>query len=170
MIVNTEILSKAAKIRLLALDSDGVLTDGGVYIDDAGREFRRFDIKDGLGLKRVMEAGIHVAIISTSKSEPVVHRARNLGISEVHIGIEDKLTCLTQICRRLGLTMQEVAYMGDDLLDIPVMRHVGLSCAPRNATPEVQAEVMLVSPQNGGYGATRYICDLFISLEKTERS
>lgn len=154
---------RASQIRLLALDSDGVLTDGGVYIDDEGREFRRFDIKDGLGLKRVMQAGIHVALISGSDAEPVLHRARKLGITEVHIGVSDKLACLEEICVRLGIQLHEVAYMGDDLPDLPVLRAVRLPCVPADAVVEMNEVAIIVTEKAGGVGAVREICELLIS-------
>ena len=161
--MSDDIHKRASQIRLLALDSDGVLTDGGVYIDDEGREFRRFDIKDGLGLKRVMQAGIHIAIISGSDAKPVVHRARNLGIIEVHIGVSDKLACLEEICARLGIQLHEVAYMGDDLPDLPVLHAVGLPCAPADAVDAVVNEVSLLCAAGGGKSAVREVCNLLLA-------
>ncbi len=150
---------------MLALDVDGVLTDGGVYIADDGREFRRFDIKDGLGLKRVMQAGIEVAIISSGNCESVLHRARQLGIEEVHIGVADKLDVLKSICSKKQISLDEVCYIGDDLPDIPVMKEVGVACAPNNAILEILRTVDFVSQFPGGFGAVREICN-FVLLTK----
>lgn len=154
---------RAGKVRLLALDSDGVLTDGGVYLFEDGREFRRFDIKDGLGLKRVMALGVEVAIISGSASAPVRQRAQNLGIAEIHLGIDDKLAVLRTLCSERGLKLDQVAYMGDDLPDLPVLEQVGLPCAPADAIDEVISRALFVSQNPGGYGAVRDVCDLLCS-------
>lgn len=172
MNLTPELKERLASIRLLALDCDGVLTDGGVYVDDEGREFRRFNIKDGLGLKRVMEVGIHVAIISGATSTAAVHRANSLGIQEVHIGVEDKLTCLKKICERIGVQYPTVAYMGDDLPDLPLLDAVGLSCAPSNAVEVVKARVRLVIARAGGEGAVRELCDILLPphlIDETEK-
>lgn len=154
-------------IKLLALDADGVLTDGGVYVFEDGRQFRRFDIKDGLGLKRVMEAGIHVAIISGSAVQAVAQRAQQLGIKEIHLGVEDKLAKLQTICHRYDVCMTEVAYMGDDLTDIEVLNAVGFSCAPADAARQVQQVSKYVTNAKGGHSAVRELCDklLFVRLE-----
>lgn len=161
--MNPDLVELVVKVRLLALDSDGVLTDGGVYVDDRGLEFRRFDIKDGLGLKRVMEAGIHVAIISGSDAKPVLHRARNLGIDEVHVGVTDKLRCLQGICERVGVMLDEVAYIGDDLPDLAIMDHVGLACAPADAHELVIAKARIITRSRGGQGAVRELCEIIYS-------
>lgn len=149
-------------IRLLALDSDGVLTDGGVYVLEDGTEFRRFDIKDGLGLKRLLNSGIQVAIISASNANSIVHRAEHLGISHVFLGIEDKLETLRKLCTELGLSFEQVAYMGDDLTDLPVLGAVGFSCAPADAADEVRFSVLHVTCHAGGHSAVREICDLIV--------
>ena len=166
--LNEEIRKRAARVRLLALDSDGVLTDGGVYITDDGQEFRRFDIKDGQGLKRVRAAGIHVVIISGAAQTPVVHRARMLGITDVFVGVEDKLTLLTQICERLQMTLDQVAYIGDDLPDLPILERVGFPCVPSDAHEKTKGAVAYVSSFPGGYGAVRDICDLLLTVHQNE--
>lgn len=149
-------------IRLLAMDSDGVLTDGGVYIAADGQEFRRFDIKDGLGLKRVMQAGLHVAIISSASCQAVQVRANVLGIEHVFLGVKDKLTCLRQLCVRLDFAVEQVAYMGDDLPDIPILQAVGYSIAPADAVMVVRQMVCYVTSKQGGHGAVREVCDLIL--------
>ena len=156
---------KLAEIKLLALDADGVLTDGGVYIFEDGRQFRRFDIKDGLGLKRVMKAGIHVAIISGSAVKAVAHRAQQLGIKEVHLGIQDKRKKLREICRRLDISITDAAYIGDDLTDLPVLRSVGMPCAPADAVQAVREQAVLVTESSGGHGAVREICEKLLQIE-----
>lgn len=155
------------RIRLLALDSDGVLTDGGVYVDEDGCQFRRFDIKDGAGLKMVMDAGIGVVVISSSPNSAVLHRCQQLGIKEVHVGVTDKLSCLRAICEQCGVGLAEVSYLGDDLVDLPVLKAVGLSCAPADAIGLVQEQVHLVLSKRGGHGAVREICDLLVSVMRS---
>jgi len=149
-------------IRLLALDSDGVLTDGGVYVLEDGTEFRRFDIKDGLALKRLLACGIQVAIISTSIATPVAHRAASLGITHVYLGVENKLETVQNLCVESGLSLDQVAYVGDDLTDLPVLSAVGFPCAPADAVEEVRFSALYVTSQLGGHGAVREVCDLLI--------
>lgn len=154
--------ARASRIRLLALDVDGVLTDGGVYVFEDGRECRRFNIKDGLGLRMVLEAGIKVALISSATTKPVEYRARILGIDELHVGVQDKLQTLRDVCVRLEVNLSEVAYMGDDLPDVRVLNEVGLPCAPRDAIPRVRNTAAVVTLADGGQGAVRELCDLLL--------
>lgn len=149
-------------VRLLALDSDGVLTDGGVYVLEDGTEFRRFDIKDGLALKRLLACGIPVAIISTSIATPVVHRAASLGITHVYLGVENKLEALQNLCVELGLSLDQVAYMGDDLTDLPVLKAVGFPCAPADAIEEVKRAALYVAGHQSGHGAIREFGELLL--------
>lgn len=150
------------KVRLLALDSDGVLTDGGVYILEDGGEFRRFHIHDGAGLKAVMQAGIRVAVISSGRSHVVQHRCRQLGIPDVYVGVEDKLDCLNAVCAKYGIELRNVCYMGDDLVDLPVLEAVGFACAPADAILSVQEAAAYVTQRAGGHGAVRELCDLLL--------
>lgn len=163
-VLSFEIREKLKRIRLLALDSDGVLTDGGVYIADDSCEFRRFDIKDGLGLKQVMQAGIQIAIISSALCEIVRVRAETLGIKHVYLDTQDKLACLKRICKQLSINLDEVAYMGDDLPDLPVLMSVGLACAPYDAVDAVKSVAAIVTMRAGGHGAVREVCDEFIKI------
>lgn len=156
-------VSNASAIRLLATDVDGVLTDGGVYVSDDGSEFRRFNIKDGLGLQRVMAAGIHVAWISTSSISAISYRAQRLGVSDVHLGVENKLKRLCNICERLDIGLEQVAYIGDDLVDIPILEVVGLPCAPADAVDEVLGIAVYISTHKGGRGAVREICNYLLA-------
>ncbi|MBN2355998.1 HAD-IIIA family hydrolase [candidate division KSB1 bacterium] len=152
-------MKKLPLVKLFVLDSDGVLTDGAVYISDKGDEFRRFHILDGLGLKRIMQKGIQVAVISSAKCEAVRHRMRVLGIEQVYLGVDDKLKCLKMICGALGITFAETAYMGDDLADVPVLKTVGFACAPANAVDDVKQIAHYICKQKGGQGAVREVCD-----------
>jgi 3-deoxy-D-manno-octulosonate 8-phosphate phosphatase (KDO 8-P phosphatase) len=157
-----QLQERLGAVRLLASDVDGVLTDGGVFIFEDGSEFRRFDIKDGLGLKRVMRSGRQVALISSSSSTPVLQRAARLGITEVFLGVEEKLATLRKLCERLDLALSQVCYIGDDLPDLGVLRQVGVACAPADAHAAVLAEVQYVTQARGGYGAVREVCDLIV--------
>lgn len=160
---SVELRERASKIRLLALDCDGVLTDGGVYIFEDGQEFRRFNIKDGLGLKQIMTKGIYVVIISGSTSLSVRHRAQSLGISEIYLGINNKLLILEEICQRLKVNFSDVAYIGDDLLDLPIIERVGLPCAPSDAHEKLKNNVLYITPATGGNGSVRNVCDLLVT-------
>ena len=162
MIGDKKELNKFRNIRLLAMDIDGVLTDGGVYILESGQEFRRFDIKDGLGIKQVMEKGIQVVWISAGVCKAALHRANKLGVSEVHLGVSDKRQCLEKICSEKDIPMDRVAYIGDDLTDLDVIEQVGLPCAPINAIEKVRQAVCYVTQAQGGHSAVREICDLLL--------
>ncbi len=151
---------RLAKIRLLALDVDGVLTDGGLYYSGSGEELKKFNVKDGLGLKHVMQRGIAVAIISSSNSEATLHRASKLGIIHVYIGVEDKPSKLCLLCEQLGIELSQVAYMGDDLVDLAVMKAVGCPISVADAVIPVQEASVYVTSKLGGQGAVREICDL----------
>lgn len=157
-----ELSERLCQVRLLAVDVDGVLTDGGVYIGDDGRELRRFDIKDGLGLKQAQTAGLILAIISSSPVEAIAYRAQRLGIEEVHLDITDKLQTLREICERYAVALEQVCYVGDDLVDLPVLQAVGLPCAPADAVIQVQQAARYVTLARGGYGAVREVCDLLV--------
>lgn len=160
--IDPQLQERLKEVRLLASDVDGVLTDGGVCVLEDGTEFRRFDIKDGLGLKQVMRSGRQVALISSSTSTPVLQRASRLGITEVFLGTEDKLEKLREICERLNIELSQVCYIGDDLPDLGILREVGVACAPIDAHAAVLAEVQYVTQARGGYGAVREICDLIL--------
>ncbi len=151
-------------IRLLALDVDGTLTDGGVYLDGEGNEFKRFDIRDGMGLVRLRKAGVMLAIVSGRASAATDLRARALGIECVYNGVTDKLPVLQALAAELGLAAGEVAYMGDDVNDIDSLRWAGLSMAPCDARPEVLAVVDWVAPVGGGRGAVREAAEKILSL------
>jgi len=150
------------KIRLLLLDVDGVLTDGRIIYDANGVETKAFDVKDGHGLKLLQRAGVQVGIITGRQSEVVNVRARELGISIVYQGVKDKLGPFEEILGALGLREEEVAYVGDDLPDLPVLRRVGWGAAPADAVEEIKPFVHYVTSHGGGRGAVREVCDLLL--------
>ncbi|NJK52357.1 MAG: HAD-IIIA family hydrolase [Leptolyngbyaceae cyanobacterium SU_3_3] len=155
-----EFESRLAQVRLLALDVDGVLTDGGLYYTEAGEELKKFNVKDGLGIQRTMSCGVEVAIFSAGSSPATLHRAKRLGIQYVYIRVADKLAALKQLCETLNLSLDRVAYMGDDLVDIPAMQSVGVPITVADAMPENQAVAIYITQKSGGQGAVREVCDL----------
>lgn len=148
------------RIKALLLDSDGVLTDGGVYLpEEDAPEFRRFDIKDGFGITRLLGTGFPIAVISRSPSVPVRTRCKRLGIEDVYVGVKDKVASAGDFLKKHGIDWNEAAFMGDDVPDLPLMNRVGFSLAPEDASEEVLEEVSWVSRRLGGHGAVREVCD-----------
>ena len=149
-------------VRLVALDIDGVLSDGTVSLDDKGVERRVFDIKDGLGIVRLVESGRQVVVISSSAATAGVARLERLGVSPVHTGVTDKLEVLTDLVDRVGLSWQHVAYMGDDLPDQKCLNAAGLSAAPADAVAAIRGIVDYVTTARGGRGAVRELADIIV--------
>lgn len=150
------------KIRLLLLDVDGVMTDGRIVYDDRGGETKAFDVKDGHGLKLLQRAGIRVGIITGRQSAVVDRRAAELGIDLVYQGAKDKLVPFQEILAKTGLAAEQVAYVGDDFPDLPVLRRVGFAVTVADAIEEVKSCVHYVTRQAGGRGAVREVCDLLL--------
>jgi len=160
--MNDEMVSKIMPLRLLVLDVDGVLTDGRIVMSDDGQETKFFDVKDGHGLKLLMRAGIEVIWITGRRSQVVEHRARDLGVQEYHQLIWDKVQVYEEILARKGLAPAEVAYMGDDIVDVPLMKRVGFAVAVADAVEETRRAAHYVTRHRGGRGAVREVCDLII--------
>ena len=146
-------------IKLILTDIDGVWTDGGMYYDQKGNEWKRFSTYDGAGVLLSHQKNIPVGIITGEKTEIVNRRAAKLNIDFVFQGIKDKLTCAKELCERLGITMKDIAYIGDDINDLELLKQVGFSGAPSNARPEIKEIVDYVSQTEGGYGAFRDFVD-----------
>ncbi len=155
-------------IKCLILDVDGVLTDGGVWLTDQGVELKRFHIHDGLGIKRIQSAGIEVAIISGRASLSVSLRMAELNVTHVYQGSQDKLKTFYDLIHQLNIKATEVAYMGDDLPDLPVMQVVGLSIAVANACAEVKAIAHWHTQKSGGDGAVREACERILAMQTIE--
>lgn len=153
---------KIKSVRVLMLDVDGVLTDGRIIMDDGGRETKHFDVKDGHGLKMLMRCGIDVVLITGRQSEVVSHRARDLGIAEVHQSVWDKAGLFERILDRMDLRPSQVAYVGDDVVDIPLFRRVGFAVAVRDAVPEAKKAAHYVTRKKGGRGAVREVCEMIM--------
>ncbi len=156
-------------IKCLILDVDGVLTDGGIWLTEQGLELKRFHIHDGLGIKRLQNAGFMVAIISGRHSACVTARMAELQVKYVYQGCTDKLETFKIFIKEVGLKPNEIAYMGDDLPDLPVMQAVGLSIAVANACPEVKAIAQWHTLKNGGEGAVREICDKLLNISSVAK-
>ena len=149
-------------IELLLLDVDGVMTDGGIIYDGNGLETKVFNVKDGHGIKMLQRAGIQVGIITGRTSAVVDVRARELGIDLLYQGALRKLECYEDVKRRTGLSDHQIAYVGDDVIDVPVMRRAGFSAAPCDALPEAESAAHFVTSRGGGRGAVREVCDLLL--------
>lgn len=154
--------AKLAKIKLLLLDVDGIMTDGRIIYDDQGRELKAFDVKDGHGLKMLQRAGIKIGIITGRQSEVVVKRAAELGIAILYQKALSKLEPYREILATEGLTDEQVAYMGDDVVDLPILRRVGFSATVADAVQDVKPLVDYVTARSGGRGAVREVCDLLL--------
>jgi 3-deoxy-D-manno-octulosonate 8-phosphate phosphatase (KDO 8-P phosphatase) len=156
---------KLRNIKLLLMDVDGVLTDGRIIIDSNGIESKFFNVKDGHGIKMVQRAGIEVGIISGRGSQVVENRAAELGISCLYLKAHDKLAPYREILDRTGFTDSQVAYVGDDIIDIPLLRRVGFAAAPADAISDVFPHVHFVCKNGGGWGAIREVCDLLLKCQ-----
>lgn len=159
------ITDKARRVKLLALDVDGVLTDGRLWFGNNGEELKAFNIQDGLGIKLLQRSGIAVAIITGRTSALVARRAQDLGIAHVIQGREDKLVALRGLCAELGLELSAVAYMGDDLPDLSALRAAGLGLTVADASPLVARYADYRTARNGGCGAVREACELILNAQ-----
>ncbi len=160
---NKEIRNRASKIKLLLLDVDGVLTDTGVYYSIDGEVMKRFSIRDGMGIERLRRiADVETGIITREDTEIVAKRALKLKITELHMGILEKEKTLDEIIKRKGITAEEVAFMGDDTNDIEIMKRVGLSASPADATKFAKEVADFIVNSKGGYGAVRDFAEFII--------
>ncbi len=156
---------RAKGIRLLLLDVDGVLTDGRLFFGAAGEAFKVFHVRDGHGIKMAQQAGIEVAFLSGRRSDAAFHRARDLGVTRYHEGLRDKVAVFQELLAALNLTPQEVAAVGDELVDLPLLARVGLAVAVADAAPEAKAAAHWVTAAPGGRGAVREVTDLLLKAQ-----
>jgi 3-deoxy-D-manno-octulosonate 8-phosphate phosphatase (KDO 8-P phosphatase) len=161
-ITSKELLRRAAGVRLLIVDVDGVLTDGRIILDNNGNEFKAFHVRDGHGLKMVQRVGIGVAIITGRQSKVVERRAKELGITEVHQRCRNKVEAHTKVNKKFGVADEEVAYVGDDIVDIPLLVRVGLPVAVADADESAKNYALMVTKNAGGRGAVREVTDLLL--------
>ena len=150
---------RLARVRLLILDVDGVMTDGRIILDGQGEETKNFHVRDGQGLNLLIRAGIEVVIISGRQSRAVEHRAKELGIREVYQGVKNKVRVLEELIQRKGLEKEQVCCVGDDLPDLPLFREVGISIAVADAVPELLDAATFITKKRGGKGAVREVCE-----------
>ncbi len=162
----TDLNLRASKIKLAAFDVDGVMTDGSITYDENGVEYKTFNAKDGQGITMLNNAGIVTAIITARNNGTVQHRAENLKFKEIHQGSKNKLETLNEILKKYNFSMDEVAYMGDDLPDICILKEAGLAGCPNDAVDEVREIANFISAQNGGRGAVREFCDFIVKNKK----
>lgn len=160
--------ARAAAVRLAVFDVDGVMTDGKLYLGPDGTETKSMHVRDGLGLKRLAEAGVEIAVISGRPSPPVAARLADLGISEVHLACDDKPGRMADLSAARGLTNTQIAVMGDDLPDLEIMNRAGLALAVADAVPEVRRAAHWVSALPGGHGAVREACELIIAAAEAD--
>lgn len=154
-------------IRLIAFDVDGVLTDGGLYLSDSGEEFKRFNSLDGHGLKMLKSSGMEIAIVTGRTSRCVELRAANLGITHLYQGVDDKLATMLSLLKEMRLAPEASAFMGDDVVDLPVMRRVGLALSVPGAAQVVRDHAHYVSQRAAGHGAVREVCELLLDAQGT---
>ena len=164
------LIERAAKIRLLALDVDGVLTDGRLYFDNAGGEMKSFSTRDGLGIRLLAEQGIETALITARQSRIVQARAENLKIRHVYQGSLRKLDAFTDLLSATGLAPAQVCYAGDDWLDLPILQRAGLAVTVADGDPLVRSRVHWVTGRPGGHGAVREICDLILAAQGLDQA
>lgn len=158
-------LERARAVRMMAFDVDGTLTDGGIHIGPAGESFKRFDVRDGLGLVMLARAGIRVAIVTGRSSEIVAQRARELSIDLVLQGVADKAEAIRALCARCGLEPAQAGFMGDDWPDLPAMRAAGFAAAVPGAAPEVLRAAHWVARAPGGAGAARELAEHLLGAQ-----
>ncbi|EXJ16379.1 3-deoxy-manno-octulosonate-8-phosphatase KdsC [Imhoffiella purpurea] len=160
-----DIRERASRIRLVIFDVDGVLTDGSLYLGDDGLEYKAFHSRDGHGMVMLQETGVRLAVITGRSSQVVQMRMASLGISEVYQGHRDKRPPYEELKQRLDLQDEAIAYVGDDLVDLPVMRHVGLAVAVADAHPRVREQAHWTTDASGGRGAAREVCELILEAQ-----
>lgn len=160
-----DMLERAARIRLVIFDVDGVLTDGSLFLGDDGQEYKAFNSRDGHGMVTLQETGVLLAVITGRSSEVVRIRMESLGVSHVYQGRRDKLPAYEELKGALGLRDEDIAYVGDDVMDLPIMRRVGLAIAVADAHPLVHQHAHWRTRMGGGRGAAREVCELILEAQ-----
>jgi 3-deoxy-D-manno-octulosonate 8-phosphate phosphatase (KDO 8-P phosphatase) len=163
---NEQLLERLAGLEMLSLDVDGVLTDAGLYFLEDGSQIRKFNARDGVGIQRILAAGIEVVVITASRTDAIVRRCERLGIRHVFIGADDKLSVLKGHCAEKSIDLAAVAHVGDDLNDLPVLEAVGCPLTVADAVDEVMEMAFFATTRRGGDAAVREICDLMIKARQ----
>jgi 3-deoxy-D-manno-octulosonate 8-phosphate phosphatase (KDO 8-P phosphatase) len=161
------LMKKAAQIKLVIFDVDGVLTDGSLFIGDDGQEYKAFNSKDGLGMKMLQDSGVAVGIITARQSNVVKLRMQSLGIKHLYQGQQEKLPAFEALLKELSLDASEVAYVGDDLVDLPIMIRTGLAIAVADSHERVLEQAHWITEKCGGRGAAREVCELIMAGQGT---
>lgn len=164
-VLDEKLIEKMKTIRLLVLDVDGVMTDGKIIMNDMGREVKNFDVKDGHGIKILMRCGIDVILLTGRRSAVVEHRAKDIGIEEVYQGIYNKLEKFEEILQNKSFNYENIAFVGDDIVDIPLLKRVGFAVAVADATEDVKECVDYITKKAGGDGAVREVCELILQAQ-----
>jgi 3-deoxy-D-manno-octulosonate 8-phosphate phosphatase (KDO 8-P phosphatase) len=163
----SELYDRARRLRLVIFDVDGVLTDGSIYLTDGGEEFKAFHAQDGHGMKMLKATGVEQAIVTGRTSRSVALRAQNLGVAILYQGVDDKLAVFEEMLANSGLEPECCAFMGDDVVDLAVMRRCGLAVAVPEAPPLVKSHAHYVTRQSGGRGAVREVCEIIMHAQGT---
>ncbi len=163
-------MDKAVAIRLVIFDVDGVLTDGSLFLGDDGQEYKAFNSRDGHGMKMLQATGVEIGIITGRTSQVVSYRMDSLGIKHVYQGQLEKLPAFEELIQRLGVTTEQVAYVGDDVVDLPILLRVGLAIAVQDAHPLVKQHSHWTTPNCGGRAAARDVCELIMQAQGTLES
>ena len=161
-------LSVLRGIKLFATDVDGVLTDAGMYYSESGDEWKKFNTRDGMGIKLLQRVGIITAIVTQERTKLVARRAEKLTIPELHQGVMDKLTVIREMAARHGLSLKQVAYIGDDINDLEALKEVGFSATPADGMPQVATAVDYVCQKKGGEGAVREIIEMILDAQRSK--
>lgn len=162
-----DILEKAKNIELVIFDVDGVMTDGSLFFGDDGQEYKAFNSLDGHGMRMLHEGGIRTAVITGRKSQVVEHRMRDLGVDLIYQGYRDKIPAFETLLKEVNLSIEQVAYVGDDVVDLPIMTRVGFGIAVQSSHPFVKQHAHWITPRNGGCGAVRDVCELLLEARGT---
>lgn len=160
-------MQRAAAIKLVLFDVDGVLTDGSLFIGDDGQEYKAFNSKDGLGIRMLQDSGVEVGIITGRTSDVVRHRVKNLGVTHLYQGQQHKLPAYEKLLAELALEPEQTAYVGDDVVDLPVLRRVGLAVVVADAHPLAKRHAHWETQFPGGRGAAREVCELIMEAQGT---
>jgi YrbI family 3-deoxy-D-manno-octulosonate 8-phosphate phosphatase len=164
--MSPDVRERARKIKLVAMDVDGVLTDAGMYYTERGDELKKFNTRDGMGVALVRQAGLKTAILTRESTEMVKRRGAKMRIDHVFIGVTDKLTLMKGLLTELGLTLDEVAYIGDDVNDYELLAHVGLAAAVKDASRLPKSVAHLITEAKGGEGAVRELCEIILEAQE----
>jgi 3-deoxy-D-manno-octulosonate 8-phosphate phosphatase (KDO 8-P phosphatase) len=157
-----DILEKAKNIELVIFDIDGVMTDGSLFLGDAGEEYKAFNSQDGHGMRMLQDGGVRAAIITGRSSQVVKHRMKDLGVSMIYQGYRDKRPAFETLIQKVELRLDQVAYVGDDVVDLPIMTQVGLAIAVQDAHPFVKQHAHWITTRSGGRGAVRDVCEMLL--------